>query len=205
MSSMFWKEGSWYWLKDVEFCWIPVQVTKVTRDTILFTTSFKSNIQRNALLYSLRDLKREIIYPIADSSIESVEDMSNVTDMHESALLHNLELRYRSNHIYTSIGSILCAVNPYKLIEGLYGDEAISNYKGHKLGDKPPHVYALANEAYSALWRMNKNQCILISGESGAGKTESTKFILNFLTVMSHEAGGGGNSTKVEVSYSVFY
>ncbi|KAK7945364.1 hypothetical protein WMY93_001092 [Mugilogobius chulae] len=88
----------------------------------------------------------------------------------------------------TYIGSILAAVNPYQTLPGLYDRAAVDRYSSHHLGDISPHIYAVANECYRALWRRQINQCVLISGESGAGKTESTKLILGFLSAMSQHS-----------------
>lgn len=83
--------------------------------------------------------------------------------------------------IYTYIGSILSAVNPYKRLP-LYDEETLLSYKEKTIGERPPHIFAIANEAYYAMWKTSKPQVVLISGESGAGKTESTKFILRYLS-----------------------
>ncbi|XP_039610985.1 unconventional myosin-X-like [Polypterus senegalus] len=88
----------------------------------------------------------------------------------------------------TSIGSILAAVNPYKQIGGLYDSSTVELYSQHHLGELPPHIFAIANECYSCLWKRHDGQCVLISGESGAGKTESTKLLLKFLSVMSQNS-----------------
>ncbi|KAJ3594570.1 hypothetical protein NHX12_003877 [Muraenolepis orangiensis] len=85
----------------------------------------------------------------------------------------------------TYIGSILAAVNPYQPVPGLYGPDAAERYARQHLGAMEPHIYAVANECYRALWKRGHSQCVLISGESGAGKTESTKLILRFLSLMS--------------------
>ena len=201
--SFFWKEGTWHWLRDKDFDWIPAQVVSVSRGSIRFTSPFKPSSCGDDLLLHQQDLTHDVTYPISENVLEGLDDMSSISDLHESAILHNLELRYRHSVIYTSIGSILCAVNPYRTIQGVYGPEEMTKYKGTRLGEKPPHIYALANEAYAALWRMSKNQCLLISGESGAGKTESTKFILSFLTFLSQGANTCGASARVEVTASV--
>uniref|UniRef100_A0A8B9I0X9 Myosin X, like 1 n=1 Tax=Astyanax mexicanus TaxID=7994 RepID=A0A8B9I0X9_ASTMX len=130
------------------------------------------------------------------SSMNGVEDMSTLSELHEESILHNLYTRYCSNLIYTNIGSILAAVNPYKQISGLYDSAAVELYSKHQLGELPPHIFALANECYRCLWKRQDSQCVLISGESGAGKTESTKLLLKFLSVMSQSSTGAALSEK---------
>ncbi|NXS48436.1 MYO10 protein, partial [Balaeniceps rex] len=88
----------------------------------------------------------------------------------------------------TYIGSIVASVNPYKTIPGLYDCAAVERYSKHHMGEIAPHIFAVANECYRCLWKRHDNQCILISGESGAGKTESTKLILKFLSAMSQHS-----------------
>ncbi|KAL6455975.1 hypothetical protein MHYP_G00358260, partial [Metynnis hypsauchen] len=135
------------------------------------------------------------------SSIDGVEDMSALAELHEAAIMHNLHQRYQKDHIYTNIGSILAAVNPYKQISGLYDLSAVELYSQHHLGELPPHIFAVANESYRCLWKRHDSQCVLISGESGAGKTESTKLLLQFLSVMSQNSAGtpsSENATRVE-------
>uniref|UniRef100_A0A671NS70 Unconventional myosin-X-like n=1 Tax=Sinocyclocheilus anshuiensis TaxID=1608454 RepID=A0A671NS70_9TELE len=139
--------------------------------------------------------------PMYPTSISGVEDMSTLAELHEAAIMHNLFLRYQKDLIYTNIGSILAAVNPYKQIPGLYTVEAVDVYSRHHLGELPPHIFAVANECYCCLWKRHDSQCVLISGESGAGKTESTKLLLKFLSVMSQNSTGSPLSertTKVE-------
>ncbi|XP_058889481.1 unconventional myosin-X-like isoform X2 [Acipenser ruthenus] len=130
------------------------------------------------------------------TSVEGVEDMSTLTELHEAAIMHNLHLRYRQDKIYTNIGSILTAVNPYKQICRLYDSSAVELYSQHHMGELPPHIFAVANECYSCLWKRHDSQCVLISGESGAGKTESTKLLLKFLSVMSQNSTGVPASEK---------
>uniref|UniRef100_A0A8B9L4C5 Myosin X, like 1 n=1 Tax=Astyanax mexicanus TaxID=7994 RepID=A0A8B9L4C5_ASTMX len=124
------------------------------------------------------------------SNIDGVEDMSTLAELHEAAILHNLHQRYKKDNIYTNIGSILAAVNPYKQIGGLYDLSAVELYSQHHIGELPPHIFAVANESYRCLWKRHDSQCVLISGESGAGKTESTKLLLQFLSVMSQNSAG---------------
>ncbi|XP_023095185.2 unconventional myosin-X isoform X3 [Felis catus] len=95
---------------------------------------------------------------------------------------------FRTDYGQTYIGSIIASVNPYKTIAGLYERATMERYSKCHLGELPPHVFAVANECYRCLWKRHDNQCVLISGESGAGKTESTKLILKFLSVISQQS-----------------
>ncbi|XP_053762875.1 unconventional myosin-X isoform X3 [Panthera pardus] len=95
---------------------------------------------------------------------------------------------FRTDYGQTYIGSIIASVNPYKTIAGLYERATMECYSKCHLGELPPHVFAVANECYRCLWKRHDNQCVLISGESGAGKTESTKLILKFLSVISQQS-----------------
>lgn len=84
----------------------------------------------------------------------------------------------------TLTGSILVAINPYQLLP-IYDQAHINRYKDKKIGEEPPHIFATADNAYYFMKRGQRNQCVIISGESGAGKTESTKLILQFLAAVS--------------------
>uniref|UniRef100_A0A8C6XBM7 Myosin VIIA n=1 Tax=Naja naja TaxID=35670 RepID=A0A8C6XBM7_NAJNA len=124
------------------------------------------------------------IKPMHPTSIHGVEDMIRLGDLNEAGILRNLLIRYRERLIYTYTGSILVAVNPYQLLP-IYSPEQIRLYTNKKIGEMPPHIFAIADNCYFNMQRNNKDQCCIISGESGAGKTESTKLILQFLAAIS--------------------
>ncbi|XP_059618501.1 unconventional myosin-VIIa-like isoform X2 [Phlebotomus argentipes] len=118
------------------------------------------------------------------SSQKGVEDMITLGDLHEHAILRNLHLRYKKREIYTYIGSMLVAINPYEILP-IYTNNQVTLYQGKKIGDVPPHIFAIGDKAFQELKREQRDQCIVISGESGAGKTESTKLILQYLAAIS--------------------
>ncbi|XP_025935824.1 unconventional myosin-VIIb [Apteryx rowi] len=125
-----------------------------------------------------------MVRPMHPSSVQGVEDMIRLGDLHEAGIVHNLLIRHQEHKIYTYTGSILVAVNPYQLLP-LYTVDQITLYCNKRIGELPPHVFAIADNCYFNMRRNKRDQCCVISGESGAGKTESTKLILQFLTAIS--------------------
>uniref|UniRef100_A0A8C7UHB9 Myosin VIIAa n=1 Tax=Oncorhynchus mykiss TaxID=8022 RepID=A0A8C7UHB9_ONCMY len=124
------------------------------------------------------------IKPMHPTSIHGVEDMIRLGDLNEAGILRNLLIRYTEHLIYTYTGSILVAVNPYQVLP-IYTADQIRLYTNKKIGEMPPHIFAIADNCYFNMQRNNRDQCCIISGESGAGKTESTKLILQFLAAIS--------------------
>ncbi|XP_070398919.1 unconventional myosin-XV [Nothobranchius furzeri] len=118
---------------------------------------------------------------------DGMEDMTQLDEMHEGAVLLNMRRRFERELIYTYIGSILVSVNPYKMYN-IYGTDMVLLYKGCALGENPPHLFAIANAAYSKMMDAKQNQVIIISGESGSGKTEATKLVLRYLTAIHHKS-----------------
>ncbi|XP_068765068.1 unconventional myosin-XV [Struthio camelus] len=117
---------------------------------------------------------------------DGLEDMTQLEDLQEAAVLSNIRTRFERQLIYTYIGSILVSVNPYRLYN-IYGTEQVLQYEGRALGENPPHLFAIANVAYTKMMDAKHNQCIVISGESGSGKTEATKLILRYLAAVSQK------------------
>nr|XP_040055938.1 myosin VIb isoform X3 [Gasterosteus aculeatus aculeatus] len=122
------------------------------------------------------------VFPAEEDVNKHMEDNCSLMYLNEATLLNNVRLRYNKDHIYTYVANILIAVNPYYDIHKLYGLDAIKTYQGKSLGTLPPHVYAIADKAYRDMKVLKMSQSIIVSGESGAGKTENTKFVLRYLT-----------------------
>ncbi|XP_029380560.1 unconventional myosin-VIIb-like, partial [Echeneis naucrates] len=135
----------------------------------------------------------KIMHP---TSVEGVDDMIKLGDMNEAGLLRNVLLRHQRGIIYTYTGSVLVAVNPYQDFP-IYSSDQVRLYHGRKLGELPPHIFAIAESCYSDMLHHRKNQCCIISGESGAGKTESTKLILHYLAAIGRKLSGQGIEQQV--------
>ncbi|VEN63077.1 unnamed protein product [Callosobruchus maculatus] len=182
---MEWNPGDLIWFDPGVGHWIPGEVLECHRSANVITVQAVINgkPQTFALAEGEGQVRRR-----QDLGTEGVEDMIQLTDLHEAALLWNLKLRYDRNLIYTYAGSILVAVNPYKMFDGSYGVESAQRYKGRMIGELPPHLFALGAAAYSAL---PAPQVVVISGESGSGKTESTKLVMQYLAAVAPSAPRG--------------
>jgi myosin protein heavy chain len=112
---------------------------------------------------------------------DKVEDMADLTCLNEASVLHNIKDRYFSDLIYTYSGLFCVVVNPYKRLP-IYSEKVVNLYKGKKRHEVPPHVYAIADTAFRSMLQDRDNQSILCTGESGAGKTENTKKVIQYLT-----------------------
>ncbi|XP_035024097.1 myosin VIb isoform X1 [Hippoglossus stenolepis] len=122
------------------------------------------------------------VFPAEDDVNKLVDDNCSLMYLNEATLLNNVRVRYNKDHIYTYVANILIAVNPYYDVPKLYGPDTIKSYRGKSLGTLPPHVYAIADKTYRDMKVLKMSQSIIVSGESGAGKTENTKFVLRYLT-----------------------
>ncbi|XP_043350366.1 unconventional myosin-IXa isoform X15 [Dermochelys coriacea] len=114
------------------------------------------------------------------------DDLCSLPDLNEKTLLENLRNRFKQEKIYTYVGSILIVINPFKFLP-IYNPKYVKMYDNHQLGKLEPHIYAVADVAYHAMLQRRKNQCIVISGESGSGKTQSTNFLIHHLTALSQK------------------
>ncbi|CAF3603065.1 unnamed protein product [Adineta steineri] len=134
--------------------------------------------------------KPENFKKMHQTSFSDIPDMIHLGDLTEGAICRNILLRYNKEKIYTYIGSILIAVNPYTQLD-LYNQQYLRLYRNRKFGELDPHTFAIGDNAYQNMLRERTdpnakyNQCVIISGESGAGKTESTKHILQCLAAIS--------------------
>ncbi|CDQ60378.1 unnamed protein product [Oncorhynchus mykiss] len=122
---------------------------------------------------------------------EHPSDLCALPELTERALLESLRARFRQEKIYTYVGSILIVINPFQFLP-IYNPKYVKMYDNHALGKLEPHIYAVADVAYHAMLQRRRNQCIVISGESGSGKTQSTNFLIHHLTALSQKGFASG-------------
>ncbi|KAB5591955.1 Myosin-1 [Ceratobasidium theobromae] len=127
-----------------------------------------------------------------------VSDMTLLTTISNESVNENLEKRWKNGEIYTYIGQVLISVNPFKDL-GIYTETVLESYKGKNRLEVPPHVFAIAESSYYNMKSYKENQCVIISGESGAGKTEAAKRIMQYIAAVS----GGQDSSITEIKEMV--
>ncbi|KAF7220615.1 myosin-9 isoform X2 [Nothobranchius furzeri] len=125
-------------------------------------------------------VNKDDIQKMNPPKFSKVEDMAELTCLNEASVLHNLKERYYSGLIYTYSGLFCVVINPYKNLP-IYSEEIVEMYKGKKRHEMPPHIYAITDTAYRSMMQDREDQSILCTGESGAGKTENTKKVIQYL------------------------
>ncbi|XP_009572211.1 PREDICTED: unconventional myosin-Vc-like, partial [Fulmarus glacialis] len=184
------------WIPDNEEVWQSAEITK----------NYKAG---DRFLHVQLEDGTELHYPIDPAVLPPLRnpdilvgenDLTALSYLHEPAVLHNLKVRFvESKLIYTYSGIILVAINPYKQLP-IYGDAIIHAYSGQNMGDMDPHIFAVAEEAYKQMARNNKNQSIIVSGESGAGKTVSARYTMRYFATVSKSSSNVHVEDKVLAS-----
>ncbi|OIW07161.1 hypothetical protein TanjilG_10134, partial [Lupinus angustifolius] len=181
--------GSHVWIEDPEVSWIDGQVSKINgKDAEIETTNGKKVANLSKILP--KDM---------EAPPGGVDDMTKLSYLHEPGVLQNLKIRYELNEIYTYTGNILIAINPFQRLPHIYGAHMMQQYKGAPFGELSPHVFAVADVAYRAMVNEGKNNSILVSGESGAGKTETTKMLMQYLAFLGGRAATEGRTVEQQV------
>ena len=160
---------------------LPGEVVEFHRAAQVITVqALINNVSKTFTLNNLSSVKSR-----EDLGQNGVEDMVSLSDLNEASVLWNLRIRYDNQHIYTYVGSLLVAVNPLRMFD-IYGLDHVNKYDGQILGTLPPHLFAVGAAAYHRLLSKNgQSQVLLMTGESGAGKTESAKLITQYLAAVN--------------------
>ncbi|XP_028649518.1 myosin-7 [Erpetoichthys calabaricus] len=139
-------------------------------------------------------VKEDLVVQQNPPKFDKIEDMAMLTFLHEPAVLYNLKERYAAWMIYTYSGLFCVTVNPYKWLP-VYNAEVVAAYRGKKRTEAPPHIFSISDNAYQYMLTDRENQSILITGESGAGKTVNTKRVIQYFASIA--ATGGKKDTTV--------
>ncbi|KAI8866136.1 hypothetical protein GQ42DRAFT_151142 [Ramicandelaber brevisporus] len=185
------KPGIKAWLVDKEQGWIRGTVSSVDvvpnkSVKIVFTpdpdSGFSASTAEFEATFDQLFVKKTHELPPLDNPqiLEGIDDLTSLSHLHEPAVMHNIRVRYSQHNIYTYSGIVLIAVNPFQRVS-LYSQEYIEAYAGKTREQCEPHLYSIAEGAFQGMTQEQRNQTIIVSGESGAGKTVSSAFIMRYL------------------------
>uniref|UniRef100_A0A453F877 Myosin motor domain-containing protein n=1 Tax=Aegilops tauschii subsp. strangulata TaxID=200361 RepID=A0A453F877_AEGTS len=182
--------GSHVWVADKDLTWIDGEVFKIDGQNAHVCTTKGKTVTANVSDIHPKD---------TEAPPDGVDDMTRLSYLHEPGVLDNLAVRYAKNIIYTYTGNILIAINPFQRLPNLVDVQTMEKYKGANLGDLDPHVFAIADVSYRQMMNEGKSNSILVSGESGAGKTETTKLLMRYLAFLGGRSGTGGRTVEQQV------
>ncbi|XP_014810050.1 PREDICTED: unconventional myosin-Ib isoform X9 [Calidris pugnax] len=148
---------------------------------------------RHLICFPAKMAKMEVKTSLLDNMI-GVGDMVLLEPLNEDSFINNLRKRFDHNEVYTYIGSVVISINPYRSLP-IYTPEKVEEYRNRNFYELSPHIFALSDEAYRSLRDQDKDQCILITGESGAGKTEASKLVMSYVAAV---CGKGAEVNQVK-------
>ncbi|XP_021307574.1 myosin-6 isoform X1 [Sorghum bicolor] len=182
--------GSHVWVEDPDEAWMDGLVEQINGDELVVNCTSGKKVTVNVSSAYPKD---------TESPRGGVEDMTRLAYLHEPGVLQNLKSRFMLNEIYTYTGNILIAVNPFQRLPHLYNNDMMGIYKGAEFGELSPHPFAIADRSYRLMINDRISQAILVSGESGAGKTESTKSLMQYLAYMGGKPQAEGRSVQQQI------
>ncbi|WKX94491.1 hypothetical protein Q1695_011625 [Nippostrongylus brasiliensis] len=177
------------WIPDVEEGYLAAEIKSTKGDMVTVTVGDKE-----------KTLKKDLLQEMNPPKFEKTEDMSNLTFLNDASVLYNLRARYASMLIYTYSGLFCVVINPYKRLP-IYTESVAKMFMGKRRTEMPPHLFAVSDEAYRNMLMDHENQSMLITGESGAGKTENTKKVIAyFATVGASQQEGQAKTDEKKVT-----
>lgn len=185
------QQNSLAWLPDKDKGFIPVRITSVTNDTpSKYVVAIENELDPKAPLEPvvLETIETDSSKLYMRKRDEKVDDLTTLSYLNDPSVLNAIKLRYNQSDIYTSSGIVLIAINPFERRDALYSHNMISSYAGSKRGELEPHLFAIAEDAYRSMKTYSKDQSIVVSGESGAGKTVSAKYIMRYFATVDSDA-----------------
>uniref|UniRef100_A0A3Q3FVJ3 Myosin, heavy chain 7B, cardiac muscle, beta a n=1 Tax=Labrus bergylta TaxID=56723 RepID=A0A3Q3FVJ3_9LABR len=162
------------WIPDEKEAYIEIEIKELSGDKVIVETKDGRSLT----------VKDGDIQQMNPPKFDMIEDMAMLTHLNEASVLFNLRKRYSAWMIYTYSGLFCVTVNPYKWLP-VYTPPVVAAYKGKRRSEAPPHIYSIADNAYNEMLRNRENQSMLITGESGAGKTVNTKRVIQYFAIVA--------------------
>ncbi|KAK5154648.1 hypothetical protein LTR04_005962 [Oleoguttula sp. CCFEE 6159] len=191
--------GTKAWQPDPTEGWIASEVEQkiVDRDQVKLVFRLENGESKTitTTIAALQDDNNTTLPPLMNPAmLEASDDLTNLSHLNEPAVLQAIKLRYSQKEIYTYSGIVLIATNPFARVDSLYVPGMVQVYAGKQRASQAPHLFAIAEEAFTDMLRDNRNQTIVVSGESGAGKTVSAKYIMRYFATRESPDQPGSRS-----------
>ncbi|KIX94222.1 uncharacterized protein Z520_09932 [Fonsecaea multimorphosa CBS 102226] len=193
-----WEVGTRAWFPNQSEGFIPGELAERKdlgdgKIALIFSLSDESKQTVETTETALLDTHNASLPPLMNPPMfEAAEDLTNLSHLNEPAILQAIKLRYAQKEIYTYSGIVLIATNPFARVDSLYVPQMVQVYAGKQRASQAPHLFAIAEEAYTDMLRDSRNQTVVVSGESGAGKTVSAKYIMRYFATR----GAPGQTSK---------
>ncbi|KJH51244.1 myosin head [Dictyocaulus viviparus] len=176
------------WIPDAEEGYVAAEIKSTKNDNVVVTVGDQE-----------KTLRKDLVQEMNPPKFEKTEDMSNLTFLNDASVLHNLRSRYASMLIYTYSGLFCVVINPYKRLP-IYTESVAAMFMGKRRAEMPPHLFAVSDEAYRNMLMNKENQSMLITGESGAGKTENTKKVICYFASVGASQQKKTNNVEKQVT-----
>uniref|UniRef100_A0A7M4F151 Myosin heavy chain 7B n=1 Tax=Crocodylus porosus TaxID=8502 RepID=A0A7M4F151_CROPO len=173
------------WIPDEKEAYLEIEIKESSGGKVTVETKDKQT----------RVVKEDDIQQMNPPKFDMIEDMAMLTHLNEASVLYNLKRRYSHWMIYTYSGLFCVTINPYKWLP-VYTPPVVAVYKGKRRSEVPPHIYSIADNAYNDMLRNRENQSMLITGESGAGKTVNTKRVIQYFAIVAALGDTPGKKTQ---------
>ncbi|KAJ1801534.1 Myosin type-2 heavy chain 1 [Coemansia sp. RSA 2399] len=213
MELKIYAKGTKAFFSDDELAWVQTTLTEKTIDEatkkvhMTFErkpegeTDSKTQEYRFEATFDELASKKKVLPPLCNAPLlEGIDDLTSLSHLNEPAVLHNLQVRYGMHNIYTYSGIVLVALNPFDRV-ALYSQDTLEAYAGRMRGELEPHLFAISEDAFQGMVRDKKNQTIIVSGESGAGKTMSAKYIMRYFAAAHDDSATAAAATKDGMSH----
>lgn len=205
---MSFEVGTRCWYPNDEQGWIGGEITKFESEGGKYRLELTLEdgtvvpIETDSLVSNADDSNNRLPQLRNPPILEATEDLTSLSYLNEPAVLHAIKQRYAQLNIYTYSGIVLIATNPFDRVDQLYSQDMIQAYAGKRRGELEPHLFAIAGEAYRMMKHDKKNQTIVVSGESGAGKTVSAKYIMRYFASVEEENSYAMDNVQHQVEMS---
>lgn len=177
-------------------CWIPDEKEGFVRGEIVSSKGDEITVKCVDTNQN-RTVNKDSLQQVNPPKFDMTEDMANMTYLNEASVLNNLRSRYYAGFIYTYSGLFCVAINPYRRLP-IYLDSIIAKYRGKRKLEMPPHLFSISDNAFQFMLQDRENQSMLITGESGAGKTENTKKVIMYFAKVAAQLQKPAGEPKEE-------